>query len=335
MKRYSVLIPAYNAEKYIVECVESVIGQFGGNYKELFNTIELIIANDGSLDSTGDICEELAKKYSNIKVYHKKNEGALLTRNFLLEKAESEYIIYLDADDKWEKDLLQNLDVYIEQYGHPDIISFGFNLWQGTSYLPCVKFDKLLFCDKTQYTWALLLCEDTFNSLWSKAIKREILLKSNVNVSLQNINRGDDKLRLIACFEVARNILFIPEKFYDYRIDNSSMTRTFKLDYFDEVIMVDKFALEKLIEHTSGEKKYLIKWGENLMQKYIEYILSALSSFPKGKALEYINKYISDETVKKAISYAKKSKSWKAKIKANIVSLRLYNILNFVYQRRQ
>ncbi|MDD3141364.1 MAG: glycosyltransferase family 2 protein [Lachnospiraceae bacterium] len=335
MKRYSVLIPAYNAEKFIVDCVESVINQSDINPVELFDSVEIVIANDGSIDSTGEICDKLTEKYCNIRVFHKENEGLLLTRQFLLQKASANYILYLDADDKLEDNLLKTLNAYIEQYEDPDIISFGFNLWKGENYLPYDNKNTLLYCDKKEKTWAFLLCQDTYNSIWSKAIKREILLKSNVDKSLENIRRGEDKLLLIACFEVARNILFVPERLYDYRIDNSSMTRTFKPNYFAEIIVVDKFAFEKLMEHTSGTEEYLIRWGANLVGKYIEYVLSAFSSLERNKALGYINNYASDDTLKRAISYAKKSKEMKTKVKAYAVSLKLYSILHLIYQRRQ
>lgn len=336
MKRYSVLIPAYNAEKYIGECVESVIRQSDINPIELFDSVEIIIANDGSVDSTGEICDKLAEKYPNIKVFHKENEGQLLTRKFLLQKASAKYILYLDADDKWEDSLLKTLNGYLEQYDHPDIISFGFNLWEGDSYSPYEKINTLLYCDKAnnEKVWTFLLCEDTYNSVWSKVIKREILLESNVEKSLENIRHGEDKLLLIACFEMARNILFIPDRLYDYRTDNASMTRVFKPDYFDEIIVVENFTFEKLMKYTSGSEEHLVKWGENIVEKYIDYVLSAFSSLHKNEALEYINHYASDDTVKRAVSYTKKSKDVKAKVKAYIVSLKLYSILRLAYQRR-
>lgn len=335
VKKYSVLIPAYNAEKYIVECIESVIGQSDIKSVELFDTVEIIIANDGSVDSTGEICDKLAEKHPNIKVFHKENEGLLLTRKFLLQKASAKYLLYLDADDKWEDNLIKTLNGYIERYDYPDIISFGFNLWEGEKCSPYEKTHTLLYCDKSnnEKVWTLILCQDTYNSVWSKAINRERLLETNVEKSLENIRRGEDKLLLIGCFETARNILFIPDRLYDYRIDNASMTRSFNPNYFDEIIIVSDFAFEKLMKHTSGSEEYLIKWGESLVNKFIDYVLSAFSDLHKKEALEYINAYATDDTVKRAVSYAKKSKKLKTKVKAYTVFLKLYGILRLIYQR--
>ena len=335
MKKYSVLIPAYNVEKYIVECIESVIWQSGIKQIELFDTVEIIIADDGSIDATGEISDMLAEKYPNIKVFHKENEGLLLTRKFLLQKATARYILYLDADDKWENGLLKSLNKYIEQYEYPDIISFGFNLWTEENCSFYEKINGLLYYDKAnmEKVWPFFVCEDTYNAVWSKAIKRELLLKSNVEKPLENIRRGEDKLLLISCLEIARNILLIPDRLYDYRIDNMSMTRSFNPNYFNEIIIVDDFAFEKLIKYTSGSKKYLIKWGENLVDKFVDYILSAISSLDRCEALEYISSYASNDTVKRAVSYAKRSRKLKTKVKAYIVFLKLYRILRFIYMR--
>lgn len=332
MAKYSVLVPAYNVENYICECVESVINQ---SYDfNLFEDVEIIIANDGSTDSTGDVCDKLEKKYPNIKVFHKENEGQLLTREFLLQKALSEYVLYLDADDKWEVCMLKILDENIERFGRPDIISFGFNLWEGQDFKPYNKINEQFYCEEGNFekAWILLLCEDTYNSLWSKAIKRDVLLKSRVEQSLRNIRRGEDKLQLISCFENAKNILFIPDRLYDYRINNASITRLFKPNYFCEIISVDEFVFGKIKKKTLYDEAYRIRWGENLVEKFVDYVVSAFSSLPKKEAEIYISGFASSDTMRKAVFYAKKSKKLKMKVKSYLVFLKLYYMLLFLHK---
>ena len=336
MKRYSILIPAYNVEKYIVECVESVFSQTGNEKDLMPDSFEIIIADDGSTDSTGKICDELALIHSNITVYHKKNEGQLLTRRFLIEKASAEYILFLDADDKYEKTILKTLNNCIEQYNHPDMVCFSFNLWQGETYCRYEQINTTVYYDSKNINkaWEMLLCGDTYNSVGSKAVKRSILLGATVEKSLENIRRGEDKLQSIAALEKAKSILFIPHPLYDYRIDNASMTRTFNPNYFCEIITVDSYAFEKLLKYTSGSEEYKIKWGENLVNKFVDYLLSAFTNLHKDEALEYIKSYASDDTVIRAVMYAKKGKRIKTKIKAYAVSMKLYKILWHMYQRR-
>ena len=182
--------------------------------------------------------------------------------------------------------------------------------------------------------WGMFLCEDTYNSVWSKAIKRCILLESSIEKPLENIRRGEDKLLSIAALEKSQNVLFIPHPLYDYRIDNASMTRTFNPNYFNEIITVDEFAFKKLIQYTSGSEEYLIKWGENLANKFVDYLLSAFTNLNENEALEYINGYASDDTVIRAVLYAKKSERIKTKIKAYAVSAKLYKVIQLMYRVR-
>lgn len=335
MKRYSVLIPAYNVENYIVECVESILKQDDMSLEEIYNNVEIIIANDGSTDKTGEKCDELAKKYRNIQVYHKDNEGLLLTRTFLRKKAKSEYILFLDADDKWESNILKTLNNYIKKYNSPDIISFGFQLWKNSDYISYERNRNVIFCDSSniEKAWTMLLCSDKYNSIWSKAIKRDIVQAISIDEKYQTIKRGEDKMQCILSFEKSKNVLFIPDSLYDYRIDNESMTRTFNPNYFDEIIIVDNFTLKKL-KYISVNKNNYIKWAENLLNKLIDYILGATNSLTYKDAKLNINTYIDDTTVKEAIEYAKKSCKIKTKIKVYLILLKQYKILQIIYGRK-
>ena len=88
----SIIVPVYNVEKYLSQCIESIINQ---NYKN----IEIILVNDGSTDKSGDICDSYSLKDNRIKVIHKKNEGVSIARNTGLKVATGEYIAFVDGDD--------------------------------------------------------------------------------------------------------------------------------------------------------------------------------------------------------------------------------------------
>ncbi len=91
-KVVSVIIPIYNVEKYIVKCVQSVINQ---SYKQL----EILLIDDGSTDSSGEICDTLLVEDSRIKVFHKENGGLSSARNYGIEQATGDYITFIDSDD--------------------------------------------------------------------------------------------------------------------------------------------------------------------------------------------------------------------------------------------
>ena len=88
----SVVVPVYNVEKYLEQCVNSIINQ-------TYDNLEIILVNDGSKDKSPYLCDELAKKDSRISVIHKENGGPAETRNVGTEKASGEYIAFVDSDD--------------------------------------------------------------------------------------------------------------------------------------------------------------------------------------------------------------------------------------------
>ena len=116
MKKISIIIPVYNTEKYLRKCFDSVINQ---SYKN----IEMVIINDGSKDNSEKIINEYKDKYPEIVSYYsKENTGVADTRNFGIEKAKGEYIMFLDSDDYIDEALFKNLEKYINQ--DIDLIKF-------------------------------------------------------------------------------------------------------------------------------------------------------------------------------------------------------------------
>lgn len=114
----TVIVPAYNAEKYLRTCLESVIGQ-------TFTSWELIIADDGSTDSTGAIADEYAVKDGRIKVLHLSRHGVSAARNACIDAAEGRYLAFVDADDILEPDYLKELFDKAEESG-ADIVQCSF-----------------------------------------------------------------------------------------------------------------------------------------------------------------------------------------------------------------
>lgn len=118
MIKFSFIIPVYNVEKYVGRCIESVLNQ---SYKDL----EIILINDGSTDNSGIICDQYANIDSRIVVFHSENKGLSEARNKGIELARGEYIIFLDSDDYWKLDKLNdiakicdndNLDIVVYNY---------------------------------------------------------------------------------------------------------------------------------------------------------------------------------------------------------------------------
>ena len=112
---YSFIVPVYNKEKYIGECIKSIVQQG--------EQCELILIDDGSTDSSGEICDEYAKEYKCVHVYHKENAGPAAARNFGCGRARGRYCIFVDADDYISENFIKQLDEGAADHG-ADIIFY-------------------------------------------------------------------------------------------------------------------------------------------------------------------------------------------------------------------
>lgn len=107
--KFSVLIPVYNVENFITECIDSLLNQTYQNF-------EVILIDDGSTDSSGNICNEYVKKDKRIKVYHQTNQGLIMARRNSIAKASGDFCLFLDSDDYWDYDLLETINQIICEY---------------------------------------------------------------------------------------------------------------------------------------------------------------------------------------------------------------------------
>ncbi len=98
----SIILPAYNCENTIEECINSVLAQ-------TYTDWELIIINDGSIDNTKELCEHIARRDNRVLVFSTKNEGVVKARNYALKKARGEYVAFIDSDDQYSSDMLEKM----------------------------------------------------------------------------------------------------------------------------------------------------------------------------------------------------------------------------------
>ena len=126
--KFSIIIPIYNAEKFLHRCIDSILIQKVPDF-------ELILVNDGSVDNSGEICDNYAKQDSRIKVFHKKNEGVSVARNLGLENAQGEWILFVDADDWVASDYLETINENIEENKDADLFTFAYNQIENDAFL--------------------------------------------------------------------------------------------------------------------------------------------------------------------------------------------------------
>ena len=133
-KKITFIIPVYNVAGYIRQCVDSVLSQTYGN-------IQVILSDDGSSDESGIICDEYAKADSRVTVIHEKNAGLSAARNRGIDRAEGEYIVFLDSDDYWESDDMLEKIIDCLAESDADILVFGYHkLFETTGQMALCSF---------------------------------------------------------------------------------------------------------------------------------------------------------------------------------------------------
>lgn len=219
-RKVSVIIPAYNVEKYIRKCLESLLEQTYQNY-------EIIIVNDGSTDNTLNILNEYKKKYEFIKIIDIENHGQGYARNIALSKATGDYILFLDSDDFIEKVTLQVAVERIEE-DNSDLVLFDWKYYfdntEKFSYVNTEKFfgKKILENDEVLDLFTIKHYF-TVNKLYSK----KFLIENNIKYGEGYIY--EDNPFWVNVVINAKKVSLVHSPLYNVRINQNSTTKT-KLD---------------------------------------------------------------------------------------------------------
>lgn len=223
MLKFSVIIPVYNVEDYLVRCLSSVLSQDADDY-------ELILVDDGSTDSSGRICDKYAAENPNIRVIHQENGGLGAARNTGIENASGEYLLFVDSDDYISKVCLEGLrrareklpaDIYLF-----DIVDEVDGV--ESRHRENLPADKILSAQKNP---ELFLVRP---SACNRAIKRELFIQNDVRfpagVWYEDI-RTSPKLSALA-----KSVVYVPEAFYYYSQRQGSITQNINLERNREII---------------------------------------------------------------------------------------------------
>ena len=226
----TVIVPVYNVENYLNECIDSIINQ-------TYTNLEILLVNDGSQDSSGKICDEYKGKDSRIKVMHKTNGGLSDARNFGLELAKGSYVTFIDSDDFIEKDCIEYLYNLITKYdskisvcAYSILLDNGKKIDSGENYSE-EKLSKELALER-------MLDEKGFTvSACAKLYKTELF--ENVKYPVEKL--CEDNGTTYKLFDQVDYIVYGNISKYNYRKrKNSIMTREFSEDKLDMIELTDE-----------------------------------------------------------------------------------------------
>lgn len=207
-----VIVPVYKVEKYIAECIESILSQ-------TYTKFRLILVDDGTPDNSGKICDEYAKKDPRITVIHQENAGVTRARARGVEEADDcEFITFVDGDDTLAHHSLEYLLLYIRKRNSDIAIS------PADKYVP--KNRELISAD--EYLVLLLRDISLCNSPWGKLIRRGLFNNNTFDIP-RSIIIGEDLLMNINLVTANKKmVVIVPQNTYNYRIHAESTMRTYK-----------------------------------------------------------------------------------------------------------
>jgi glycosyltransferase involved in cell wall biosynthesis len=224
----SVVVAVYQAEKYIKRCLDSIIAQ-------TFKDFEVLLIDDGSLDSSGMICDGYAARDSRFRVIHKQNEGVSSARQTGLNAAKGKYIIHADPDDWAEPDWLQKMYEKIEKET-ADIVICDFERIYKDKKVHYVQKPRSLDNDDII---ADMLEEKIWGSCWNKMIKRDIFKQYNVSFNPRMTIWEDI---YVMCLLIARGakITYLPVILYHYDsvINKKSIVRFISISNTIQSLMI-------------------------------------------------------------------------------------------------
>lgn len=237
----SIIVPIYNVEQYLIQCIESILEQSLSN-------IEIILVDDGSKDNSGNICDEYARRDSRIRVIHKENGGLVSARKAGLELATGDYIAYVDGDDFIESNMYEVMYAKAVQE-NADIVIVGYlaDNGQKLSQKKNVIASGVYKGDDMQELYSKMLYSGKFYvpgiipAVWNKLFKKEVLYDCQMNVP-NEIQMGED----VACtYRSIMNakVVMIDNDFYPYhyRYVPNSMSKGIDENYFQNIFLLYRY----------------------------------------------------------------------------------------------
>ena len=272
METVSIIIPVYNIENYLRECLDSVVNQ-------TYSNLEIVIVDDGSTDSSGRICDEYAAKDNRIKVIHQKNAGAAAAKNTALDNVSGEYVAFVDSDDyvstKWIETMFQSMKRY-----NADIVECGFDKYKtsGVSSVVTTDEEKNVLAEDYLYDYISHWESALF---WNKLYKKELVCSFRFRKERRCI---DDEFFTYKVISIAKRIVKIKDILYHYRQRKTSAVHTIKnsLQITDDCL-----------EYISERYLWISSKFNTLKARYLKHDIDALLYFSRDLTFneELIRKY--------------------------------------------
>ena len=332
MPKLSVIVPVYNTEKYLRECVDSILAQ-------TFTNFELILVDDGSTDGSGAICDEYAAKDPRVQVIHQQNGGITVARKSGVRVARGEYVTFVDSDDWIDKDMYRIM--LTEEPADIVICNMIRATSEGLFEIKCCvnpgKYDKRALIDRF---YSVMLfdfdrCQPAVHpSLCNKLIRCEII-RNVINHVADGITYGEDALCSYTCMLDAEKIHVMDQGLYYYRENLQSVCNVYNKEMFSKLILLgtelERQFSERNCDLQSQVFGYLARHSLECIRNELLYHGSV--SFKKKNTR--IKQFVEDSLIMRSLCYAiPHIKDQKTKIKMLLAKHKMIGMLNLLYSDR-
>lgn len=328
----SIVLPIYNVEKYLDRCIESVINQ-------TYRNLEILLVDDGSPDDCPQKCEEWVKKDGRIKVIHKANAGLGYARNTGIENASGEYICFFDSDDYIDPSTIEkayntaqknNSDMVL--FGHYDVNAQGKIV---RTYIPTIDKESYVSSEVQEVLLPDLVSDNPATgkstNLWLSACfcmySMKLILESNWRFASERDIISEDVYSLLRLYRNVEKVTIIPEAFYYYCENSTSLTHTYKADRFNRIkrfynACID--ACDELNYNDEVKKRFSGPFISNTIAAMKMIIQADMSNDKKKSAFKAICK---DEQLHKIINSVEvKKEKFTRRLLIWFLKARLYSV---------
>ncbi|KMK75034.1 glycosyl transferase family 2 [Alkalihalobacillus pseudalcaliphilus] len=300
--KVSIIIPVYNAEKYLTFCINSLFNQ-------QLRECEFIFINDGSTDGSSAILEEFRKFDKRVKLIHQKNKGVSEARNAGLAVAKGDYIGFVDADDYIEADMYKNLYKEVIREQSDAIISNLESQIDGYPVITSYPFPMNKNLDKAYINKHMLpyfIYSEQLNSVCNKLYRAAIIKEQNLTFP-KKVALGEDGLFNMQFLEYAQSVRYIDYVGYHYREVVGSATRnSHRVNYFHRALEVFNEELPLFIKLELGEERIKELKSIKLVNSVMSFIHIYFAPSTKthfSKRYKWIQAMISDRRVRDSLPF--------------------------------
>lgn len=274
MELVSVIVPAYNAEKYIKRCIESILNQ-------TYRNIEVIVIDDGSEDRTYDVVTEMSKSDDRLKLYRQENQGVSVARNYGIRVSSGEYIGFVDSDDYIKEEMYEKMMQYIKEY---DLVLCNHLILNDVERQPDVSVASGKYDSKSVIE--AIFEHKLGGNVWRTLMKREIIKRNNI--TFKKLKMSEDMLYLVEYLLCISEAMILGEKYYVYNRDNesSAVQNLGNVKYLEDLIRYPTLLFELFERYKKNDL-----FAKQISNEYVITAMSIRLMLPYRKFKKVCKKY--------------------------------------------